>query len=88
MRAPRTRSGALGPHERPRGGRGVAPSNVLLRNSSAGRLDETVAAPNFYRESADTIKVTLARQEQLRAELEESYARWEVLEARRGSFRG
>ena len=56
--------------------------------ADAGQLNETVAGPNFYRESADTIKTTLARQEQLQTEREQSYARWEELEARRGSFRG
>ena len=56
----------------------------MTRDSSTRR----VAGPDFYRESADTIKKTLARQERLQAELERSYARWEVLEARRGSFRG
>ena len=69
---------------------GVGPETrgVSKRCARCGRNGPTVAGPNFYRESADTIKVTLARQEQLQAELEQSYARWEALEARRGSFRG
>ena len=56
--------------------------------TDAAQLNEMVASPTFYRESADTITATLARQERLQAELEQSYARWEALEARRGSFRG
>ena len=56
--------------------------------TDAGQLNETVAGPNLYRESADTITLTLARQEQLKAELEHCYARWEALEVRRGNFRG
>ena len=66
----------------------VLPQRIEGLEDDAGQLDETVAGPDFYRESADTIKKTLARQERLQAELERSYARWEVLEARRGSFRG
>jgi ATP-binding cassette subfamily F protein uup len=64
------------------------PQRIEGLETDAGQLDETVAGPSFYRESAETIRVTLARQAQLQAELEESYARWESLEARRGSFRG
>ena len=58
-----------------------------LEVATAG-LNDTVAGPNFYREPPDSIKTTLTRLEQMRAELETSYARWEDLEARRGSFRG
>ncbi len=64
------------------------PQRIEGLETDARQLNETVAGPNFYRESADTIKTTLARQERLQAELEQSYARWEALEARRGSFRG
>ena len=63
------------------------PARIEGLEADAGQLDETVADPNFYRESADTIRTTLARQERLQKELEECYARWEALEARRGSFR-
>ena len=66
----------------------VLPQRIEGLEEDAGQLNETVAGPDFYRESADTIKKTLARQARLQAELERSYARWEVLEARRGSFRG
>ena len=63
------------------------PERIEGLEADAGQLDETVAGPNFYRESAYTIRTTLARQERLQKELEESYARWEALETRRGSFR-
>ena len=64
------------------------PQRIEGLETDAGQLDKTVAGPSFYRESAEIIRVTLARQAQLQAELEASYARWESLEARRGSFRG
>ena len=64
------------------------PRRIEGLEADVGRLSETIAGPTFYRESADAIKTTLARQERLQAELEQSYARWEALEARRGSFRG
>ena len=64
------------------------PERIEGLETEAGQLNEMVARENFYREPADTIKTMLARQEQLQAELEQSYARWDDLEARRGSFRG
>ena len=64
------------------------PRRIDGLETDARQLNETVAGPSFYREPADTIKKTLAQQEQLQTELEQSYARWEALEARRGSFRG
>ena len=64
------------------------PQRIDVLEDDAVQLNEMVAGPHFYRESTETIKTTLARQEQLQAELERSYARWEALEARRGSFRG
>ena len=64
------------------------PERIEGLESEAGQLAETVAGSTFYRESVETIKTTLARQERVQAELEQSYARWEDLEARRGSFRG
>jgi ATP-binding cassette subfamily F protein uup len=64
------------------------PDRIDTLEADAQRLQETVAGPDFYLESADTIKTTLARLEQAKAELEQTYARWEALETRRGSFRG
>ena len=64
------------------------PRRIEGLETDARQLNETVAGPSFYREPVDTIKKTLAQQEQLQTELEQSYARWEALEARRGSFRG
>ena len=66
----------------------MLPLRIEGLEDDAGQLNETVAGPDFYRESADTIKKTLAQQERLQAELEQSYARWGALEARRGNFRG
>ena len=64
------------------------PERIEGLEADAGQLNETVAGSDFYREPADTIKTALARLEQVQAELERSYVRWEELEARRGSFRG
>ena len=64
------------------------PRRIEGLETDARQLNETVAGPSFYREPVDTIKKTLSQQEQLQTELEQSYARWEALEARRGSFRG
>ena len=64
------------------------PRRIEGLETDARQLNETVAGPSFYREPADTIRKTLAQQEQWQTELEQSYARWEALEARRGSFRG
>ena len=64
------------------------PDRIEGLETEAGQLDEMVARQNFYREPADTIKTVLARQARLQTELEQSYARWDDLEARRGSFRG
>lgn len=49
------------------------------------RLHATMADPNFYRESGDKVTVVKARLEQLERELSVAYARWEELEAVRGS---
>ena len=64
------------------------PGRIEGLEAEAGQLSETVTGPHFYREPADAIKAALARQEHLQMELEQSYVRWEDLEARRGSFRG
>ena len=64
------------------------PERIEGLEAEAGQLTEAVAGPTFYREPVDTIRTTLARQRRVQAELERSYARWEDLEARRGSFRG
>ena len=66
----------------------VRPEVIEGLEVEAGQLNRTIHGPNFYREPADTIKAALARLEQVQTELEQSYVRWEELEARRGSFRG
>ena len=64
------------------------PQRIERLEADAGDLNAEVTGPAFYRETAETIKTTLARQARLQVELEQWYARWEELEARRGSFRG
>ena len=64
------------------------PERIEGLEAEAGQLNETVAGPTFYREPAETIKTALARLDRVQTELEQSYVRWEELEARRGTFRG
>jgi ATP-binding cassette subfamily F protein uup len=44
---------------------------------------ERIAGPDFYKESAETIRRTLARAEELQRELATAYARWGDLDARK-----
>jgi len=48
------------------------------------QLNTAVAAPAFYKESAETIHQTLARLETLQQELLDAYARWDELDSRSG----
>ena len=45
-------------------------------------LNSTFGDPGFYKEAADTIRRTLARLEEVRAELAVAYARWDELDSR------
>ena len=64
------------------------PARIEALEAEARQLTARVAGPGFYREPASDIKAALAHLEQAQAALEQAYARWENLEARRGSFRG
>ena len=45
------------------------------------RLNASVAAPDFYRQPAETITETLARLQTLQHELQTAYARWDELDS-------
>jgi ABC transport system ATP-binding/permease protein len=45
-------------------------------------LNDVVAAPEFYRETAETITRTLARLDAVQGELLQAYARWDELDSR------
>ena len=64
------------------------PERIEELEAKARQINATVAGPDFYREPANAIQTALAQLERAQATLEQAYARWGELEARRGSFRG
>jgi ATP-binding cassette subfamily F protein uup len=64
------------------------PERIEHLEAEISRMNEATAAPDFYRESADAIKATLAGLDTAQEELVSLYTRWEHLESRRGNFRG
>ncbi|MCM3879065.1 MAG: ATP-binding cassette domain-containing protein [Vicinamibacterales bacterium] len=58
------------------------PGRIEALEAEQQRLSLAVAAPDFYKEPADTIKLTLARLDTLRKQLSEVYARWDELDSR------
>ncbi len=50
--------------------------------SEQERLHTAIAAPEFYKEPAETIAAALARVEELKAALLDAYARWDELDSR------
>jgi ATP-binding cassette subfamily F protein uup len=58
------------------------PRRIEALEAEQQRLSLAVAAPDFYKEAADTIKRSLARVDTLREELSKVYARWDDLESR------
>jgi ATP-binding cassette subfamily F protein uup len=58
------------------------PGRIDALDAEQRRLNAAVAHPEFYKESARTIDETLARLEQLQAEILAAYARWDELESR------
>ena len=58
------------------------PARIEALETEQRALNERIAGPEFYKESAEQIKDTLARVETLRAELDAAYTRWHDLEAR------
>jgi ATP-binding cassette subfamily F protein uup len=60
------------------------PGRIDALEAEIGRLEETIAGPEFYKEGAAEIARILARAEEARRELDEAYARWIDLEPRSG----
>jgi ATP-binding cassette subfamily F protein uup len=59
------------------------PPRIEALESEQRALAEKVASADFYKESADAIRASLARVEALQRELTGAYARWGELDARR-----
>jgi ATP-binding cassette subfamily F protein uup len=59
----------------------VLPGKIETLEAEQGELQETISQSDFYQQSADTVKETLARLETVNVELEICYKRWELLEA-------
>jgi ATP-binding cassette subfamily F protein uup len=60
------------------------PARIDALEREQRELQARVASPDFYRESADAIKATLARLEGIEGELLTAYERWHELEERDG----
>jgi len=58
------------------------PAQIDAMEQEQQRLNAAVAAPGFYKESAEKIHQTLARLETLQQELLDAYARWDELDSR------
>ena len=57
------------------------PAKISALEDEQKRLHAAVAAPDFYRETADTIKKTLARVETIDQEVLAALARWDALDS-------
>lgn len=58
------------------------PQTIEALEDDKSKLDAAIGDGEFYRQDKDAIAETLARHNELQAELEQAYARWEALEAR------
>jgi len=58
------------------------PARIEALEAEQRAIEASVAGPDFYKEGADAIKSTLARQEALHEELLQALARWDELESR------
>jgi ABC transport system ATP-binding/permease protein len=58
------------------------PSRIESLEAEIRQNEAVVASPAFYKEPAATITATLARLEELRAQLAAAYARWDALDSR------
>ena len=59
------------------------PDRIEALEAEQQRLHGLVAAPEFYKEPAETIRNTLSRLDELQVELLAAYARWDDLDSRR-----
>jgi ATP-binding cassette subfamily F protein uup len=60
------------------------PARIEALEQEQQELRAAVAHPEFYRETPDRIRETLARLDALDLELAEVYARWDALDSRAG----
>jgi ATP-binding cassette subfamily F protein uup len=60
------------------------PARIESLEAEQRALNDTAAAPDFYRESADDIRALMARLQEIERELEAAYTRWHDLESRAG----
>ena len=93
-RNPEPRTGTQNPAPRTQNGSGAKlsfkeqkeldrlPGRIEEMEREQEQLNAAVAAPGFYRESADAIHTTLARLELLQQSLLDAYARWDELDSR------
>ena len=58
------------------------PARIEALEAEQERLNAVVAAPSFYKESAESIHTTLARLEEIQQGLLDAYARWDELDSR------
>jgi len=58
------------------------PARIEALEAEERELQARAAAPDFYREGAEAIRMTLARLEEVARERERTYARWVDLDAR------
>jgi ATP-binding cassette subfamily F protein uup len=64
------------------------PARIDALETEERTLNATFGDPGFYKEPADTIRRTLARLEEVRAELVVAYARWDELDSRKTLHHG
>ena len=93
-RNPEPRTGTQNPAPRTQNGSGAKlsfkeqkeldrlPGRIEEMEREQEQLNAAVAAPGFYRESADAIHTTLTRLELLQQSLLDAYARWDELDSR------
>ncbi len=58
------------------------PKQLAALEAEQAALQAQVAGPNFYKESAETIKTVLARLAELTLAIDRSYGRWDELDSR------
>ena len=61
---------------------GQLPGRIDEMEREQQALNDAVAAPEFYKETAETIRKTLARLDELQQALLDAYARWDELDSR------
>jgi len=59
------------------------PARIETLEGEQRALGEKIAGPSFYKETADVIRASLARVDELQRELSAAYARWDALDSQR-----